>query len=171
MDEIQYSGYHPITIIRKLIKYVILILFAVIVVAVFYQVLMRYIFGSPPAWTEELSRFSLVWLIILSSSVCIRKSRHFNVDYITQMFSRRGLLVLNMFLTLLVVLFLSVVMYYGFLSMLRAFDTTSPAMQISMGYVQLIFPLGIGANLMEAIVLLVEMLKYGPDRLVSSENS
>jgi len=47
MDEIQYSHYNPISIIRQLIKGIILVLFVVISLSVFYQVVSRYIFQAP----------------------------------------------------------------------------------------------------------------------------
>ena len=34
---------------------------------VIYQVGARYLFGSPPSWTEELARFLQVWLVLLAS--------------------------------------------------------------------------------------------------------
>ena len=33
---------------------------------VIYQVGARYLFGSPPSWTEELARFLQVWLVLLA---------------------------------------------------------------------------------------------------------
>lgn len=170
MDEIQYSRFNPITIIRHLVRALVLVFFVVIIISVFYQVLMRYVFGSPPSWTEEISRYSLVWLIFLASSMCIRKSRHFNVDYITQIMSRKILYILTLFLNILIVLFLSIVFYYGLFVTRGAFGTTSPALGIQMGYVQLIFPIGVGVNLMEVAIIIYELLKYGPDRVVSYEN-
>ncbi|MDY7027940.1 MAG: TRAP transporter small permease [Spirochaetota bacterium] len=168
MEEIQYSPFNPITIIRKILKIVILVLFTVIIFSVFYQVVSRYVFQAPPSWTEEVARFSLVWLIILGSSVCIRKSRHFNVDYITHLMSKRTVYILNLFLNLLIVGFIAVALYYGIEVMANSFDTTSPALGIPMGHVYLVFPIGFGTMLMEAILLVYELIKYGPDRIAES---
>ena len=32
-------------------------------------------------WTEELARFCQVWIILLASSICLRKGSHLAVDY------------------------------------------------------------------------------------------
>ena len=170
MEEVQYSRFNPITIIRHIIKLLLLVLFVVIIFSVAYQVVSRYVFEAPPAWTEEVARFSLVWLVLLGSSVCIRKSRHFNVDYVTQLMSERTKFYLNLTLNVLVVLFLSVALYYGIQVMSRSFYITSPALGIPMAYVQMIFPIGFGTMLMEAMIIIYEQIKYGPDRLSASES-
>ena len=50
---------------------------------VIYQVGARYLFGSPPSWTEELARFLQVWLVLLASPICVRRGMHLAVDYVT----------------------------------------------------------------------------------------
>ena len=165
MEEIRYPRFHPVTLIRYIIKIALLILSGVIIFSVFYQVVSRYVFQAPPDWTEEVARFSLVWLVLLGSSVCIRKSRHFNVDYITQGMSKNTVYALKLFLSALIVFFLSYALYYGTVLMSRSFLITAPALGISMGYVYLIFPIAFGAMLMEAIILIYELIKYGPARI------
>jgi len=165
MDEIQYSRFNPITIIRRIIKVIILVLFLIIIFSVFYQVVSRYVFQAPPSWTEEVARFSLVWLVLLGSSVCIRKSRHFNVDYVTQLMSKKTVYRLSIVLHLLIICFLAVAMYYGMMVMRRSFNITAPALGIPMAYIFMIFPIGFSVMLMEAILIIYELLKYGTDRL------
>jgi len=170
MEEIQYSRFNPISIIRHVIRLALIILSAVIIFSVFYQVVSRYVFQAPPDWTEEVARFSLVWLVLLGSSACIRKSRHFNVDYITQGMSQRTIYILNIFLYALIVFFLSYALYYGTVLMSRSFQITTPALGMPMGYVYLIFPIGFSAMLMEAIIVIYELIKYGPERVSKSDN-
>jgi TRAP-type C4-dicarboxylate transport system permease small subunit len=165
MREFHYPRFHPVTIIRNIMRLVLIFLLIVIIFTVFYQVVLRYVFQAPPDWTEEVARFSLVWLVLLGSSACIRKSRHFNVDYVTQLMSERTIYFLTLILHLLIVAFLAVAFYYGTLVMSRSFSITSPALGVPMGYVQLIFPLGFGMMLLEAVLIVYELLRYGPDRL------
>lgn len=41
---------------------------SVMVLAALWQVVARYIFASPPIWTEELARYSMVWAGMLGAS-------------------------------------------------------------------------------------------------------
>ena len=71
----------PMRFIRKTSEIVIVFLFMLLVAVVFYQVVARYVFNDPPSWTEELARYCQVWIILLTSSICIRKGSHLSVDY------------------------------------------------------------------------------------------
>jgi TRAP-type C4-dicarboxylate transport system permease small subunit len=82
--------------------------------------------------------------------------------------SKRTVYILNLFLNLLIVGFIAVALYYGIEVMANSFDTTSPALGIPMGQVYLVFPIGFGTMLMEAILLVYELIKYGPDRIAES---
>lgn len=41
---------------------------SVMVLSIMYQVVARYIFASPPIWTEELARYAMVWAGLLGAS-------------------------------------------------------------------------------------------------------
>jgi TRAP-type C4-dicarboxylate transport system permease small subunit len=44
----------------------------VMVCAVGYQVVARYIFFSPPPWTEEIARYAMIWAGLLGASAAFR---------------------------------------------------------------------------------------------------
>ena len=69
--------------VRKIVNIVIISVFAVQVIVIFSQVVWRFVFNNPFSWSEELARYLQVWLILLTSSVCVRKGRHLAVDYAT----------------------------------------------------------------------------------------
>lgn len=47
---------------------------SVMVIAIMYQVVARYIFASPPIWTEELARYAMVWAGLLGASCAFHAS-------------------------------------------------------------------------------------------------
>ena len=56
-------------------------LMASLLVPVTLQVLSRYTPLVPTwMWTEEASRFSLIWMIMLGTAIAVRNRRHFNID-------------------------------------------------------------------------------------------
>lgn len=130
----------------------IVTLFALLTMAVFAQVVARYVFNQPPAWTEEVARFCQVWIILLASSVCIRKGSHLAVDYLGPSLPpriRRGLALLT---GTLIALYSGVVVIWGIHLMFIGSMQTSPAMQLNMWWVYLVFPLAGGLMLLEAIL-------------------
>jgi TRAP-type transport system small permease protein len=59
------------------------------------QVVARYLFRSPIAWSEELARFALIWLAFLAAGWVMGDGRHLVVDVVSRRMSRRGRLVLD----------------------------------------------------------------------------
>ena len=73
--------------VRKINYHVIIFLFSVQVLVVFSQVIWRFVFNDPFPWSEELARYLQVWIILLTSTVCIQKSKHLAIDYLTHRLS------------------------------------------------------------------------------------
>ncbi len=138
--------------IRKSAEVIIVFLFVILVVSVFLQVVARYAFNNPPTWTEELARYCQVWIIILTSSICIRKGSHLAVDYLSHKFPPSVNRFLQILIGLLVAVYVAAVTVFGWRLMIIGHYQVSPAMQINMSYIYVIFPLGGLLMLIEAIL-------------------
>ncbi len=55
-------------ILNRLALHGAILALCVMLAAALYQVVARYIFFSPPAWTEELARFAMIWGGMLGAS-------------------------------------------------------------------------------------------------------
>ncbi len=62
--------------------WITLILFWVMAGLVFTQFFTRYVLNDSYSWTEELASYTLVCVVFLGSSMCVRLSRHIQVDLI-----------------------------------------------------------------------------------------
>jgi TRAP-type C4-dicarboxylate transport system permease small subunit len=67
------------------IKFVIALCLAVMVVLVFGNVVLRYVFNSGITVSEELSRWLMVWLTFLGAIVALREHAHLGVDTLVLM--------------------------------------------------------------------------------------
>lgn len=54
--------------------------FAVLIFAVLVQVVGRSVLNSSPPWTEELTRFALLWLVAFGTGLSLRSGDLVNVD-------------------------------------------------------------------------------------------
>jgi TRAP-type C4-dicarboxylate transport system permease small subunit len=59
----------------------------VITIAVFLQVVFRYVFQSPLSWSEELARYLFVWSGFLGVALATMRGAHFAIDLLTVRFS------------------------------------------------------------------------------------
>ena len=138
--------------IRRGVEIVIVTLFAVLTVAVFAQVVARYVFNQPPAWTEELARFCQVWIILLAASICLRKGSHLAVDYLGPAMGSTARRTVAVFTGSLITLYSVVVVIWGAQLLLIGSLQISPAMQLNMGFVYLIFPVAGGLMVVESVL-------------------
>ena len=99
---------------------------------VIYQVGARYLFGSPPSWTEELARFLQVWLVLLASPVCLRRGMHLAVDYVSPRLPPGARVALRTGVLLISAVFCLTFAVYGTRLLAVADLQTSPALGISM---------------------------------------
>jgi TRAP-type transport system small permease protein len=59
------------------------------------QVVARYLFRSPIAWSEELARFALIWLAFVAAGWVMAERGHLVVDLVSRRLSRRGRMLLD----------------------------------------------------------------------------
>ncbi len=146
---------------RRFIEILVVFLFSVLVIAVFAQVVARYVFNNPPAWTEELARFCQVWIILLTSSICVRKGSHLAVDYIGPSLPRKARRFIGVFTGFLIVVYSAVVTVWGVKLMAIGTMQVSPAMQINMAAVYAIVPLAGALMVIEAAVFTFNRNRMG----------
>ncbi|MCK1620701.1 TRAP transporter small permease [Bradyrhizobium sp. 159] len=59
-----------------------LAIFWVMALAVFLQFFTRYVLNDSYAWTEEIATYCLIGVVFIGSSMCVRLSRHIQVDLV-----------------------------------------------------------------------------------------
>jgi len=138
--------------IRKTTDALIVSLFAALVIVVFFQVVARYVFNQPPAWSEELARYLQVWVILLASPLCIRRGSHLAVDYFSHRLSPAARRRMDILIGLLIVLYVSVVTIFGIRLMIVGRFQVSAAMGIPMSVVYAVLPLSGALMFMESLL-------------------
>ena len=59
----------------------------VVIMSVTYGVVMRYLFGDPPVWTNEIAGMAFTWMVFLGASVAYRKKMHIGIDLLVNRLS------------------------------------------------------------------------------------
>ena len=66
---------------QKLLRWLMVAAVAILMVPITMQVISRYTALIPPyIWTEELSRFVFIWMVMLGAMIAVRDGTHFDVD-------------------------------------------------------------------------------------------
>jgi TRAP-type C4-dicarboxylate transport system permease small subunit len=135
------------TLLIKTLDYVLsrasILIMSLLVLTVSLQVFMRYVAGSPVTFTEELSRFLLIWLGLLAASYAYRQRMHLALDLLVLKMKGRQRNVLNIIIHSLVALFSLLVLVYGGTQLVHltwVLDQSSAALGVSMAVVYLVLP-------------------------------
>lgn len=110
------------------------ILFLIIIFATLSGVFFRFVLNDPLTWTDELSRFSLLWMVFLASAVVSFKDKHLVVDFIFDYTNDFWNRILKGFSFILSLIFLVVVIFTSFELIRVAGYAKSPALEIPLSY-------------------------------------
>jgi len=126
------------------ISYALLIIFSsAMLISTFLQVIFRYLLNHPLFWSEELSRFSFVWIVFVGASVAMKRGAHIGVDYFVKNLPLQLKNYLRILVTILELFFLLTVIDRSILVVRVNMSQHSPAMRIPMGLVYLAIPVGL----------------------------
>lgn len=70
------------TISNKLLNIAIAFSLAAMSLAVFGNVVLRYLFNSGLTWSEEMSRYLFVWMVFLGAIAALKDKMHLGVDIV-----------------------------------------------------------------------------------------
>ena len=141
----------------RLLKVAIAICLAAMVVLVFTNVVMRYLFNSGIATSEELSRWLLVWLTFLGAIVALRQHAHLGVDTLVRALPPRGKLVCFMLSYLLMFYVDGLLTLGSWKQAVLTFGDTAPASGISVGL--FFYSSGLVFGVSAAVILLVDFIR------------
>jgi TRAP-type C4-dicarboxylate transport system permease small subunit len=103
-----------------------------LVVALFLQVLFRYVIRSPLPWTEEGARFALVWFAMLAASLAARKGQQFIFRWATMPLSGAIRVWLRQAVNLLTMAFLTIIFVQSLNYISLVSNQIAPATHINM---------------------------------------
>jgi len=127
----------------RIIEVFMIIIFALLVLDVLFQVFSRYLLGTSFTWTEEFARFSLIWLTILGAAYLNGTQEHLSMDFLYQKFSESNQRKASILIEVLVFLFALIVMVIGGLNLVYTtlhLEQLSGTLRIPLGYVYAIMP-------------------------------
>ena len=129
--------------VNKILEWFLIVIFALLVLDVLFQVFSRYILGTSFTWTEEFARFSLIWMTILGAAYLNAKREHLSMDFLYQKLSLKNKRKASILIEVFIFLFALIVMVVGVLNLVYTtlhLEQLSGTLRIPLGYVYAILP-------------------------------
>ena len=99
---------------------------------VFSQVIARYIFEAPLSWSEELARFILIWVSMLSAAYAFKTKSHFALTILVSKLPDKHQKITSFCIHIVVAIFFLIICYYSVIFVHSVNGHIAPALQISM---------------------------------------
>ncbi|WP_194436633.1 TRAP transporter small permease [Vibrio fluminensis] len=97
----------------KLESWLINFLLANIVIWVFVQVVMRYVFSNSLPWSEEFVRWCFIWFIWIGVSYGFKTRKHISVTALINLFPKKVESVINVLVNVIILWFMVKLCIYG----------------------------------------------------------
>ena len=112
--------------------------FAVLLACVSWQVISRYVLGTPSTVTDELARFIFMWLALVGGAYTYGLGRHLAIDFLPMALDGRARQATEAAITLLIAAFAALIMVWGggqLVARTLASGQISPSLRLPMGWV------------------------------------
>jgi TRAP-type C4-dicarboxylate transport system permease small subunit len=125
---------------HRLLRWLMAATVAILIVPVTLQIISRYTALIPSwIWTEELSRFLFIWMIMLGAMIGVREGTHFVVDVWPDL-PRRPAAFLQIVTNLFVLAFALVFVWWGIEFVRFGWDQTSELAELPMAFIFVAWP-------------------------------
>lgn len=122
-------------VLDKSMTIIIFIVLSLMVLLVFTNAFLRYVFNTGIPAGEELSRYFFIWLCCLGTILAYREGRHVGVDLLITALKPRARAVVELFGQILVVATFLLILYGGWEYFLTSAASPGPATNIPFGFV------------------------------------
>ncbi len=125
-------------------RYLLLPLYAMIVITVFMEVLRRSLLSYSSIWAEEIARYAFIYVAWIGASSAIKERAHIRIDVILPLFSERMRGVLFFFGDIVTLILAVLAIYWSMESVLTSihFGSVTHGLRISQAWFLAAVPLG-----------------------------
>lgn len=135
------------TIVNRIsfvLEKLLMVMMLAIVLTVTWQVFSRFVLSDPSSFTEELSRYLLIWIGILGAAYAYKTKAHLGLDLFIEKMANANKKVTLIVIELVVMAFAVMVMIIGGFSLVSItleLKQTSAALGVQVGFVYAVIPL------------------------------
>lgn len=130
--------------VDKVLGWALIVIMSFMVVNVLWQVFSRYITGSPSSYTDELSRYLMIWVGILGAAYVSGRNMHVAIDVIPMRAKPSTQKILFSIVNTFIILFAFFALVVGGLRLVYISHTLgqhSPALNMPLAFVYTVLPL------------------------------
>lgn len=133
--ELAESRFPAVRLLMAAERVAVVALLAALFGLVVFQVVSRYVLAAPLVWTEEVARYTLVWLTFLGAGLVMARRRHITARIFTRSLGPRATAVLEAAANVAVVACAGALAVLGWQIAVALSGVASPAAGLSLAWV------------------------------------
>ncbi len=142
--------------VETMIKWIVVTILALICVNVFVQVILRYIFLYSSRWTLEVSRYMMIWAVLLAAGPALKRGFLVGIDMVVERLTPRTRIWIACLLRVVMGVLAGTILVQAIKLVQSQFEMEqmSPALEIPIAYMSLALPVGLGVFLFFLAVMI-----------------
>lgn len=138
--------------VNGFLTWVVGLMLAVMSVVVFGQVVFRLVHATIP-WSEELSKYMLIWTTFLGAALCVRKGSLVGLEILFMMLPKNVVKAAMIVVQAATAAFLVFLIVMGYKTAGLVWNQTTPVLKMSMGLMYASIPTGALFMLINTIIV------------------
>lgn len=139
-------------------KYATILLVAAITIVVCAGIFWRYFLNNSLAWTEETSKFLMVWMVFTGIPLALKAGSHAAIEALPNALPEKSRQTLYAFIYLSIIVLMAILIQQGWLFALNARLQETSTTQISMMFVFISMPIGGVLMILVALELFIQAI-------------
>ena len=145
--------------ITACVNHALLIIMGAMALVLGANITLRYLFESPIPWSNAISRYAYIYIVLLGTAISYIEGSHAQIDFVYQAASKRTRAVFDLLHHLFMMVLCIIMLVFGTRHVITMWPAHSPVLTtVSMGAVYLSVPISAGVI---AIFLLRHILGNG----------
>lgn len=143
-----------LAICKGLITAIVAVLAVILISAVFY----RFVLDNAISWSEEGSKYLMVWLTFLGAPIALRHAAHINIDLLVKLFPPRGRQTFYLVINLIIIATMGVMLVKGWAFAELGARQVASSFNFSMVWMYVAIPIGSALTILVAIELALKAI-------------
>ncbi len=142
-------------------RWLLLVLYSFIVLAIFIEVLRRFVFLYSSVWGEETARYAFIYLVWIGASAAVRDRAHIRIDVITHYLPPRGAALIYLFGDLATAVLACLAIYWSMDPVLVSlkFGNVTDGLRIIRAWFLIAVPLGFSMMMLRLVQSILRDLR------------
>jgi TRAP-type C4-dicarboxylate transport system permease small subunit len=142
-------------------RWLLLVFYSFIVLAIFVEVLRRFVFLYSSVWGEETARYAFIYLVWIGASAAVRERAHIRIDVITHYLPPKGAAFIYLFGDLATAVLACLAIYWSMDPVLVSlkFGNVTDGLRIVRAWFLIAVPLGFSMMMLRLVQSILRDLR------------